>query len=116
MARVARQGGEVLNALVGGFSGVARHVGGVLCDVAALQGLLFEALEADAMLAALSAEAMWWARVEGAPALRRGKGRSRSKMGSPPETAACRRMLSWTKRPAAVGALAQRSRGIDGPG
>jgi hypothetical protein len=33
-------------------------------------------------------------------------------MGSPPERAG-RRMLSWTKRRAVAGALAQRSRGID---
>ncbi len=47
----------MLNALAGEFSGVARHIGRMLCDAVALQGLLFGAREANAELAALPAEA-----------------------------------------------------------
>lgn len=117
MACVARHGEVVVNARAGGVSGVVRSFGRVLpCGVALLHGLLPEMLGNDGAwreLVVLKAEAIWYARVEeGALTARGGKGRRRSRMGSPPETA-WRRMLSWMKRLAVAGALAQCSRGIE---
>lgn len=111
---MARQGWEVLNALVAGLNGVILDLGSVLCGVAILHGLLFGAPEAEGtcrVLAVLPAEAMWWARTEGVRTARGRKGMRRSRMGSPPEMT-WGRMLSWTKRLAVAGALVQRNRGI----
>ncbi len=51
--------------------------------------------------------------MEGTLAADGRKGRSRSRIGSRPGMT-CGRMLSWTKRVAVAGALAQRSRGMKG--
>ncbi len=65
------------------------------------------------MLVLVTFETARCARAEGALMALRGEGRRRSRIGSPDATA-WRRMLSWMKRLAVRGALAQRVGGMAG--